>query len=351
MRVKELVDRYVAEGCRDGGNIPHKDPTSQQKLLHQVVARIGRMAAADVCIPTCFAYAKRRGARRVTELELSALSRALSYGVAVGWIPENRIRHGRPRLVDPEEVRRSKEVSPVRAEEITSAATRLAGCPQSAVLAWQLLFEACSGLRTIEAIRTEWMPSADTSPGFILGGRRMRVCRAKRGVGKWIPVTEELGAVVAGIGRWRDAVGIESKWMFPGRSLSAHVHRDSLTRALERVGDRKVTSHGLRAWFVTVARSHGRSEAEIAALIGDSTVSVVAKSYGGIPESWLEDPDSRVPMQLLGPDPAGLVSTLVAISTMRVTSSPAPAPLPSRTPTTGTSLELPAGSCSEACRG
>jgi len=51
--------------------------------------------------------------------------------------------------------------------------------------------------------------------------------------------------------------------------------------------DRKITSHGLRSFYVTARRSQSIGDAQIAAEIGDRTgPAIISRTYGDIPPNW-----------------------------------------------------------------
>jgi lipoyl-dependent peroxiredoxin len=67
--------------------------------------------------------------------------------------------------------------------------------------------------------------------------------------------------------------------------------KGSLAHALAKAGPlvlgRRITSHGMRSFYVTVRRSQGISDGQIAAEIGDRTgPSIIASTYGSIPPDW-----------------------------------------------------------------
>jgi hypothetical protein len=69
------------------------------------------------------------------------------------------------------------------------------------------------------------------------------------------------------------------------------VNKSSLAHALARLRfkiGRKITSHGLRAFYVTARRSHGVMDSQIAWEIGHTSGgATLAEVYGGVPPHWL----------------------------------------------------------------
>ena len=57
----------------------------------------------------------------------------------------------------------------------------------------------------------------------------------------------------------------------------------ALRRACESLGMAHVTPHGCRAYYVTMRRRQGATDAVIASEIGDRTVSLIAQTYGDLP--------------------------------------------------------------------
>lgn len=74
----------------------------------------------------------------------------------------------------------------------------------------------------------------------------------------------------------------------------------ALAHALRRLREkdlikRKITPHGARAWFVTVRRSHGAPDSQIALEIGHTSGgSTLSSVYGGgYPRTGFEAVDQR----------------------------------------------------------
>lgn len=105
--------------------------------------------------------------------------------------------------------------------------------------------------------------------------------------------------------RWHDRRYPESPWFFPSADdpENNHVDSNALCHTLRRLaqlepavregriipkGQRR-TSHGLRAFYVTVRRSEGIEDGSIAAELGDKTgPSIIESTYGGLPPNWLD---------------------------------------------------------------
>jgi integrase len=150
------------------------------------------------------------------------------------------------------------------------------------VLAWQALFEANMGLRTVETLELR-VDAAPYEPGWITpDGKSLCVRRAKgqESVNPFVKVHEGLARVISAWRRWKEDRFPDSPWFFPSPiDPSQPVDKCALGHALRRLrkpakgpdGEvlapflaRKITSHALRAWYVTVRRSHGIADNIIA---------------------------------------------------------------------------------------
>ena len=100
---------------------------------------------------------------------------------------------------------------------------------------------------------------------------------------------------VRGALKWKAQYYPGSSWFFPGHNCDANgpVDKGALAHALRRLHrkgliKKKRTPHGTRAFYVTVRRSHGITDAQIAHEIGHTSGgSTLGKVYGGVPPEWL----------------------------------------------------------------
>ena len=163
---------------------------------------------------------------------------------------------------------------------------------------WQCLFEALTGLRTGEALSLRMDARPDEPGGSTQDGGSLCVRRSKNPSrdNPYAQVHDGLKELLSAHKSWRQARYPKSPWYFPGRDREAggHVFKDTLTKALDRLFEtgvlkKKFISHGMRAFYVLVRRSHGASDAQIAWEInhtgGVGTLEIV---YGGIPPHWLQ---------------------------------------------------------------
>ena len=131
--------------------------------------------------------------------------------------------------------------------------------------------------------------------GWITGdGKSMFTRRAKgqHAVNPFVTVHDGLKSTIEALIQWKKAKHPESPWFFPSPENPMNpVGSDSLAHSLDRVSKElghKVTSHGMRAFFVLVRRSNGISDPQIAYEIGHTTGgATIAAVYGGCPLNWL----------------------------------------------------------------
>ena len=168
---------------------------------------------------------------------------------------------------------------------------------RSETLGWQFMFEAYTGLRTCEALqlRTDAKPY---EAGWISpDGKSVCVRRAKnqQSVNPLVRVHEGLGAWLKAHREWKQNRYPDSPWYFPSYRNPETAHSDvgalgQALRRLEKKIGRKITSHGMRAFYVTVRRSHGIPDIQIAWEIGHTSAGkTLASVYGGVPPHWLMD--------------------------------------------------------------
>lgn len=293
VKLSQIFDQYEAAGLPDRRGRPWTG-----KSLYDERFRLGKLrpfwsgrSPLDVNFATAQAYGNDRGAPRSADLELYTLSNALTFAVRGGLIPSNPIAHDSPRFHRAADVQHCREIAPASGDELHLLAAKLFERPQTEALGWQLLFEAFTGCRTSEILDLRMHAKDNSTPGFIKEDW-LWLKRRKNGTNPFALIHPAL----------RDAIQAHREWharRFPNhpmwiphrfnRAKSADV--GALPQALRRIcpilGLPKRTSHGLRALFVTVRRSQGASDAQIAAEIGDATgATLIASTYGAVPSNW-----------------------------------------------------------------
>lgn len=193
----------------------------------------------------------------------------------------------RPRYQKSTSVKHCREFSPHDAHELHEAASLLFQHPHSVVLGFQMLSEAYSGLRTIEVL--QW--GKDHFGTLTQDGKYLNVwrCKGQHSTNPYANAHDGLQALLKAHASWKENYYPDSPWFFPSH-CGGVVDKGALAHALLRMTPklkRKLTSHGMRAFFVLVRRSQGATDEQIAWEIGHSSNGVCIKStYGGVPENW-----------------------------------------------------------------
>ena len=146
--------------------------------------------------------------------------------------------------------------------------------------------------------RTFQPPFTDAKPfepGWITkDGKSLCVRRAKNqeAVNPYVMVHDGLAAWLKAHKEWKDKRYPDSPWFFPnyrdpvGKHADAFALSQSLRRRRETIG-KKITSHAMRAFYVTVRRSNGIPDIQIAYEIGHTSAGkTLAQVYGGVPPHW-----------------------------------------------------------------
>ena len=179
---------------------------------------------------------------------------------------------------------------PLDGNELHDLAEHFFENPQTEVLGWQLLLEAMTGCRTSEVLRLRWDAKHKGEAGFI-EGEWLWLNRSKGGVKPFVTIHPALAECLEVLKRWHLWRYPKPFWFLPNNGGSAPIDSCALTKALATAGPLIAkahrTSHGLRAYYVTVRRSQGISDAQIADEFGDKTgAAIVVSTYGAVPPNW-----------------------------------------------------------------
>lgn len=245
---------------------------------------------------------------RSIDLELNTLNNAMKWAVRKQLIKVNPVAE-RVSYYSPNQARHCKDVAPISADDLHATARLLFADRRSESLAWQALFEALTGLRTNEtlALRRDATPN---EPGWITeDGGSLCVRRSKKAgrENPFVEVHEGLKMLLAAHRSWHQVRHPDSPWFFPGRDSKSQLTKCALTHGLtrlyrEKAIARKLTSHGLRAFYVLVRRSNGISDTQIAWEINHiGGVGTLEKSYGGVPQHWRDGKAPRLSWFPQGP--------------------------------------------------
>jgi integrase len=231
---------------------------------------------------------------RTIDCELNTLRNAFRYALRRGLVKGNPLTD-RPKYQPPKLVTHCREFMPGDATELHNIARLLFSCKTSEVLGFQLLFTAYTGQRTCEILKLRTDAPADEPGHLSQDGKCLRVWRAKGQalVNPFCTVHEGMEPLLRAHKSWLERRYPKSGWFFPGRGGEELVEKAALAHALRRLREkglikRKVTPHGARAFFVTVRRSQGAPDSQIALEIGHTSGgSTLAAVYGGVPPDWI----------------------------------------------------------------
>jgi len=261
-----------------------------------------RLPVEEVTLANCDRYhdwrckkVKRGDGHRAVDLDLNTLSNAFYWACRCELVKSNPLAT-RTRYCTEKHVRHCRETMPTDADQLHALARIFfeERGYRSAVLGWQVLIEAMTGLRTCEALQLR-VDAAPYQAGWITpDGKSLCVCRAKgqQNVNPFVQIHSGLRLALDGLFAWKAKHFPKSPWYFPSAiDDEAPVTSAALARALIRASKdigKKITSHGMRAFYVTVRRSHGINDAQIAFELGHTTGgTTVAAVYGGVPPHWL----------------------------------------------------------------
>jgi integrase len=300
----EIIRRYQKDGFPDRQKQPRVGRTLQMETRNcSVLLKFwDKMRASEISLVELDRYhawrkknaTNGRGDRAV-DLELNTLSNALLWGMRCNLIQHHPLSFRRPRYCCAKNVKHCRDFMPHDSEALHEIASLMFSDRRAETLGWQMMFEAFTGLRTCEALRmrTDAQPF---EPGWITkDGKSLCVRRAKNqeSVNPFVRVHEGLEAWLKAHAEWKQRRYPDSPWFFPnyrdpvGKRADSFALSQSLRRRRKTIG-KKITSHAMRAFYVTVRRSHGIPDVQIAYEIGHTSAGkTLASVYGGVPPHWL----------------------------------------------------------------
>jgi hypothetical protein len=231
---------------------------------------------------------------RTVDMELTTLGNAFLWACRKELVRSNPMSVYRPRYCSDKSIKHCREFMPNDADELHRIAELMFASLRSDALGWQLLIEAATGLRTIEALQLRTDAKPYTAGWITADGKSMYVHRVKNqeAVNPFVLIHAGLAAILKAHRQWKAERFPDSPWFFPSYKdtkscLSICALGQSLRQKRETLG-RKITSHGLRAFYVTNRRSHGIPDVQIAWEIGHTSGGqTLAAVYGGAPPHWL----------------------------------------------------------------
>ena len=271
----------------------------------------GKFLASEIRLLHLPAYAewrrkqlkrKSRNGGRTVDLDLVTLSNILRFGVFSGHLAFNHIRSDRPRYQ--ENVRHARSVMPESAEIIHAIAGELLGTVRSEVMAWHAFFAEFTGCRTSELLRLRTDAKNNQAAGFIewLSKKEMKERgddtlghlylgrRSKNGLNPWAKIGPEFAEMLRAFQHWHRTRyrPEDTPWFFPGHSPAEHIGKLSFGHAIVRTTKQlkltHITPHGFRAFYATKRLRDGARPVDIAAEMGDRTVSLIEQIYADNPD-------------------------------------------------------------------
>jgi integrase len=301
--VGEIISRYQKDGYLDknlsgrtGGTL-----VEEERNCGKLLQFWSAIPVATVTDAICDRYrdwrikrVKSGTGKRVIDRELNTLNNAFRYAKRRAIVRLNPVAD-RPRYQTSKEVRHCREFMPGNTDELHEFVAVLMKNPHSVVLGFQQLFEAMTGLRTSEILKLRTAATSN-EPGYVTpDGKSLRVwrCKGQHSVNPFAKVHDGLKALLEAHKKWKEENYPESPWYFPSpRGVDGPVEKRALGHALLRLhlkkGMKKFISHGMRAFYVTVRRSHGITDPQIAFEIGHTSGgATLAAVYGGVPPHWM----------------------------------------------------------------
>lgn len=291
MTISQLSAVYLARGCPDKRGEKRTDEAQKDERdrLERIGRLLGKRRIDRIGWADCNEYgAANQHRKRAADRDLQTLSNLMTFAVLERKIQANPVL-GRARVQKSSEVRHCRECMPADQNVLHTVARELLKRPQFAAAGWQMLFEAYTGCRTSEILEFRKDAATRTEPGFY-HGNYLYLRRLKAGGFPYVLIEPHLKDLIDAHHLWWQTYRVcESQWWFPapdGRCLSRFALVNRLRDTCQRLGVPQITSHGLRAYYVTVHRSWGKSNEQVAALIGDKTAGLIETTYGSLPEVW-----------------------------------------------------------------
>ena len=305
------IEKSLVELCKGfrragypGKNGYPKDPTFIERQVKNIEKwPRSRRGWKEFTLEDCERYREWRvnhmckvgkGGDRSVDLELVTLSNIFL------WALRNRSKTGvtynpfgtdRPRFRKSSEVQHCREFMPRNADEWHALARAAFTNTKTESIGWAILFQPMIKHRINEVLKLRTDAKDASTPGFC-DGRTLFLHRSEGHKGAYghVDLFPELQAALAAHAIWhRRRYPKGSPWFFPGRTPTEPLGHTAVTKALYRLAvmceQPKRTSHGLRAYGVNVLRSEGKTDDQLALLVGQKTGGkLIVQVYGeGLP--------------------------------------------------------------------
>jgi hypothetical protein len=166
---------------------------------------------------------------RAVDRELNTLNNACKWAVRSELIQRNPIVD-RPKYDRASDVKHCREFMPLSADELHESAALLFDHPHSAVLGFQMIAEAYTGLRTEEIIKWGTQGIGDLTPD----GEYVNVwrCKNQHSVNPYCRNHDGLKALFDAHAEWKSLNHPESPYFFPSSRTGSAITKTALARAL-----------------------------------------------------------------------------------------------------------------------
>jgi integrase len=315
--VGEVIRLYQNAGYPDKQLNPRSDRTRKEEARHcaLLLKFWDPVRTKLTSIVTCDKYRDWRLQRikqgtglRTIDRELMTLNNSFRFAYRRGQVGRNPLAD-RPRYQPSKHVVHCRQCMPGDCNELHEIARLLFSFRTSEVLGFQLLFTAYTGQRTCEILKLRIGAGPDEPGSIMENGKCLRVWRAKGQdiVNPFCSVHDGLEGLIAAHKQWLARRYPDAEWYFPGRGGEVLVDKAALAHALKRFREkglikRRITPHGARAFFVTVRRSQGAPDSQIALEIGHTSGgSTLSSVYGGVPPEWVRGDGPKMTWLPSGP--------------------------------------------------
>ena len=263
-------------------------------------------------------FKKGKGSRAVDK-EIQTLSNIINYAVfgtkqeRLNFIMANRPRyhvvHSSSRARMPESANAIHRLADFFFTESQNDGRAL----RSEVFGWMSLFHMFTGVRTNELLRLR-LDAKPEECGARVNGWLHLGRRSKSGVNPYAQIYPEFAAMLECFDRWHADRFPKAKEYFPGPAgpLDETSYSKAVSRAARKLGLSHITPHGFRSYCATKHLRDGKTHAEVAAIIGDKTASLIGSTYadapGGAKLFWL--PGQGMPAWSLWQDQAAKIARI-----------------------------------------